>query len=403
MREAGYEQIVQHRQKAGSQPHAVGQPRAQRWQLSAAPLRMSVDAKLVVPMILEALHKVANHGTSLSREEARGVMAEILRGGATDAQIAGLLVGLHMKGETVEEIVGFALAMREAATPLKTAEGEAVDVSGTERDALVDTCGTGGDTSGTFNISTATAFVIAGAGVKVAKHGNRSISSKCGSADVMEALGVNINLLPSQLAACLQQTGIVFLFAPAMHAAMKYVQTARRDLRLRTVFNLLGPLTNPARASAQVVGVYSSELVEKLAEALSELGLCRALVVHGHDGLDEITITGPTKVAEVCNGRLQVYQLTPEEVGLKRAPLNAIAGGDAQRNAAIIRAVLAGERSSRRDVVVLNAAAALVAAGHADRISEAVPLAAYAIDCGDARQRLELLVEFTNRPVAATT
>ena len=223
-------------------------------------------------MILDALHKLANHRTSLTREEARGVMAQILHGDATDAQIGALLVALHMKGETVEEIVGFAQAIRAEAAPLESDDGEALDLSGTGRDALVDTCGTGGDTSGTFNISTATALTIAGAGVRVAKHGNRSISSKCGSADVMEALGVNIGLPPARLAACLQQTGIAFLYAPAMHSAMKYVQPARRELRLRTVFNLLGPLTNPAKASAQVVGVYSADLVEKLAEALSELG-----------------------------------------------------------------------------------------------------------------------------------
>ncbi|HEY4961549.1 MAG TPA: anthranilate phosphoribosyltransferase [Terriglobales bacterium] len=349
-------------------------------------------------MILDALHKIANHGSSLTRDEARDVMAEVLRGEATDAQIAALLVALHMKGETVEEIVGFAQAIRAAATPLLTEEGDAVDVSGTGRDALVDTCGTGGDTSGTFNISTAVAFVTAGAGVRVAKHGNRSITSKCGSADVMEALGVNINVPPARLAACLRETGIAFLFAPAMHSAMKYVQPARRELRLRTVFNLLGPLTNPAHASAQVVGVYSADLVEKLAEALSELGLRRALVVYGRDGLDEITISGPTKVAEVRDGSVRSYEIAPEEFGLKRASLAEIAGGDAQQNADIIRAVLAGERSPRRDVVVLNAAAALVAAGHADRIGQTVPLAAYAIDCGHARQRLQLLVEFTNRP-----
>jgi anthranilate phosphoribosyltransferase len=348
-------------------------------------------------MILDALHKIANHGSSLSRDEARDVMAEVLRGEATNAQIGALLVALHMKGETVEEIVGFAQAIRSAATPLLTEEGDAVDVSGTGRDALVDTCGTGGDTSGTFNISTAVAFVTAGAGVRVAKHGNRGITSKCGSADVMEALGVNINLPTARLAACLRATGIAFLFAPAMHSAMKYVQPARRELHLRTVFNLLGPLTNPARASAQVVGVYSADLVEKLAEALSELGLRRAFVVHGRDGLDEITISGPTKVAEVRDGHVRSYEVTPEEFGLKSAPLEAIAGGDAAQNAAIIRAVLEGERSARRDIVVLNAAAALVAAAHANHIGEAVPLAAYAIDCGHARQRLQLLVEFTNR------
>src|SRR5213593_2868409 len=217
-------------------------------------------------MILDALHRIADCRESLSREEARAVTAEILSGKCTDAQIAALLVALHMKGETVEEIVGFAEAIRAAATPLNLRNNSVLDASGTGRDALLDTCGTGGDASGTFNISTATAFVVAGAGVRVAKHGNRSISSKCGSADVMEALGVNINLPPAQIAACLDQTGIAFLYAPAMHSAMKHVQTARRELRLRTVFNLLGPLTNPAHATCQVVGVYSDDLVEKLAE-----------------------------------------------------------------------------------------------------------------------------------------
>src|SRR2546425_1548031 len=209
-------------------------------------------------MILDALHRIANHRESLSREESRQVMSQILAGECTDAQIAALLVALHMKGETVEEIVGFAEAIRAAAPPLAVSEGSTIDVSGTGRDALVDTCGTGGDASGTFNISTATALVAAGAGVRVAKHGNRSVTSKCGSADVMEALGVNITLPPAQLAACLEEVGIAFLFAPAMHSAMKNEQTARRQLRLRTVFNLLRPLTNPARASAHVAGTYSA-------------------------------------------------------------------------------------------------------------------------------------------------
>src|SRR5713101_534509 len=293
-------------------------------------------------MILDALHCIASHRQSLSREEAREVMSEVLSGKCTDAQIAALLVALHMKGETVEEIVGFAEAIRAAATPLELRSNSVLDASGTGRDALLDTCGTGGDASGTFNISTATAFVVAGAGVRVAKHGNRSISSKCGSADVMEALGVNVNLPPAQIAACLEQTGIAFLSAPAMHSAMKHVQTARRELRLRTVFNLLGPLTNPARASAQVVGVYSADLVEKLAEALSMLGLRRALVVHGADGLDEITITGPTRIGEVRDGQVRSYEVTPDECGLPRATLNDIAGGDAALNAALIRDVLSG-------------------------------------------------------------
>ena len=322
-------------------------------------------------------------------------MAEVLSGKCTDSQIAGLLVGLRMKGETVEEIVGFAEAIRAAAIPLNLKNDSALDVSDTERDALVDTCGTGGDTSGTFNISTATAFVVAGAGVRVAKHGNRSISSKCGSADVMEALGVNINLPPERLVECLKQVGIAFLFAPLMHSAMKHVQTARRELKLRTVFNLLGPLTNPARASAQVVGVYSAELVDKLAEALSMLGVRRALVVHGMDGLDEITVTGPTRIAEVRDSEVHTYEVTPEEFGMPRARLEDISGGDAAANAAIIRSVLDGTQSARRDVVLLNAAAALVAAGKANHLSDAVPLAVESIDSNAAKKKLNDIVHFT--------
>src|SRR6202521_5738943 len=318
-------------------------------------------------------------------------MTEVLTGQCSDAQIAALLVALHMKGETVEEIVGFAEAIRAAAVPLKLHSDSVLDASDTGRDALVDTCGTGGDASGTFNISTATAFVVAGAGVRVAKHGNRSVTSKCGSADVMEELGVNINLPAAQIAACLEEVGIAFLFAPAMHSAMKHVQTARRELHLRTVFNLLGPLTNPARATCQVVGVYSADLVEKLAEALSMLGLRRALVVHGLDGLDEITITGPTRVAEVREGSVRSYEVEPEEFGMTRATLQEIAGGDAPENAAIIRAVLDGEKSPRRDVVLLNAAAALVAAGKADRIAESIPIAAQSIDSGAAADKLAAL------------
>src|SRR5438067_3959513 len=307
------------------------------------------------PMILDALHRIADCRESLSREEARAVTAEILSGKCTDAQIAALLVALHMKGETVEEIVGFAEAIRAAADPLPIDENSTVDVSGTGRDSLVDTCGTGGDASGTFNISTAAAFVVAGTGVRVAKHGNRSLTSKCGSADVMEALGIRISLPTALLARCLQEVGMAFLFAPTMHSAMKFVQPARRELRLRTIFNLLGPLTNPARASAQVVGVYSLELVEKLAEALSMLGLHRALVVHGLDGLDEVTITGPSRVAEVREGNVRTYEVVPEEFGVERAQLEDISGGDAYANAAIIREILAGKKSARRDVVLLNA------------------------------------------------
>jgi anthranilate phosphoribosyltransferase len=355
-------------------------------------------------MILEALHRISNHAQSLGRAEAREVMAEVLGGKCTDAQIAALLIALRIKGETVEEIVGFAEAIRAAAAPLPIAQVSATDaiaVSGTGRDALaeeslVDTSGTGGDASGTFNISTATALVTAGAGVRVAKHGNRSISSKCGSADVVEALGINIQLSPERAAKCLRDVGICFLYAPNLHPAMKQVQAVRRELRMRTMFNLLGPLTNPARASGQVVGVYAVDLVEKLAEALSMLGLHRALVVHGLDGLDEITITGPTRVAEVREGSVRSYEVEPEDFGMARATLREISGGDATQNAAIIHAILGGEESARRDVVLLNAAAALVAAGRADRIGEAVPIAAKSIDSGAAAEKLEALARFTS-------
>src|SRR5277367_1733882 len=338
-------------------------------------------------MILDALHRVAHHAQSLARVEAREVMAEVLAGNCTDAQIAALLMALRMKGETVEEIVGFAEAIRAAATPLPISSAGALDLSGTGRDALaesslVDTSGTGGDAGGTFNISTATAFVTAGAGVRVAKHGNRSISSKCGSADVMEALGVNIQLTPERAAQCLREVGICFLYAPDLHSSMKQVQKVRRELKLRTMFNLLGPLTNPAHATGQVVGVYALEMVEKVAEALSMLGLHRALVVHGLDGLDEITITGITRVAEAREGSVRSYEVEPEEFGMMRATLQEISGGDALENAAIIRAVLSSEKSPRRDVVVLNAAAALMAAGRADHIGGAIPLAISSIDGG---------------------
>jgi anthranilate phosphoribosyltransferase len=346
-------------------------------------------------MITDALQRIANQRESLTREEARAVMTEVFSGAATDAQIAALLVALHMKGETVEEIVGFAEAIREAAEPLPLHRESTLSVCSAGRETLVDTCGTGGDARGTFNISTATAFVVAGAGVRVAKHGNRGLSSKCGSADVMEALGVKISLPTAVLATCLEEVGIVFLFAPAMHSAMKYVQPARRELRLRTIFNLLGPLTNPARASAQVVGVYSLDLVEKVAEALSMLGVHRALVVHGLDGLDEITITGPTRIAEVREGNVRTYEVTPEEFGISRAALKEISGGDAAANAAIIRDILAGEKSPRRDIVLLNAAAALVAAGRAEHLADGLPLAAQSIDSGAATAKLAALVRFT--------
>jgi anthranilate phosphoribosyltransferase len=355
-------------------------------------------------MILEALHRIVNHREPLARAEAREVMGEVLSGKCTDAQIAALLIGLHMKGETVEEIVGFAEAIRAAATPIPVRNDSVLDASGTGREALVDTCGTGGDAAGTFNISTVTAFVVAGCGVRVAKHGNRSstpkvegdaMSAKCGAADVMEALGVNIQLPPELIGKCIEEVGIAFLFAPAIHSAAKYVAPARRETRLRTVFNLLGPLTNPAGASAQVVGVYSLDLVDKVAEALSMLGTHRAFVVHGLDGLDEITITGPTRVAEVREGRVQSYEITPEEFGLESAPIEALSGGNAAENARIVRSILGGGKSPRRDVVLMNAAAALVAAGESHHLKDAVALAADSIDSGSASRKLDAMVRFT--------
>lgn len=358
-------------------------------------------------MIVEALDRIVHHRESLSRDEARALMSEVLAGKCTDTQIAALLVGLHMKGETVEEIVGFAEAIRAAAAPVEVESESLVEASGTGRDALVDTCGTGGDAAGTFNISTAAAFVVAGAGVRVAKHGNRSsisridsrgMSAKCGAADVMEALGVNIQISPARVSECLREVGIAFLFAPVIHSAAKYVQLARRETRLRTVFNLLGPLTNPSGASAQVVGVYALELVEKLAEALSILGTHRAFVVHGLDGLDEITITGPTRVAEVDRGQVRSYEITPEEFGVKPAAREEISGGNAKENARIVRQILEGERSPRRDVVLMNAAAALVAAGRSERLREAMSVAAKSVDSGSAAQKLDALVRFTSLP-----
>jgi anthranilate phosphoribosyltransferase len=317
-----------------------------------------------------------------------------LSGRATDAQIAALLTGLRMKGEAVDELVGFAKAMRRHATPIFAGHSRAAD------EALVDTCGTGGDASGTFNVSTAAAFVVAGAGVRVAKHGNRSISSRCGSADVLEELGVRIDLEPARVAQAIEEIGIGFLFAPAMHAATRHAMAARREMKMRTVFNLLGPLTNPAGASAQVVGVYEASLTELLARALGELGVKRAFVVHGADGLDEISISGETHVAELRDGVVRSFTVTPEDFGLHRAPIEEIRGGDAKQNAEIIHKILGRstsyrEHGPRREIVLANASAALVAAGRATDFLDGVHIAAKSIDSGAAREKLEALVAFS--------
>jgi len=336
-------------------------------------------------------------GADLNRPPARAGMDEILSGTATTPRIGMFLAALRMKGESVEELIGFAESIRAHAAVVRPRLSVEEDLSGTERDALVDTAGTGGDASGTFNISTATALAVAGCGVRVAKHGNRSFSSRCGSADVVEGLGVNINLPPERIAECIDVVGIGFLFAPAMHGAMKHAHPARRELRTRTVFNLLGPLCNPAGASAQVVGVYDARLTGLLAHALVELGLRRGFVVHGADGLDEITNTGETSIAEVNNGQVTMKTLRPEELGIARCQLSDLLGGDVAENVQIIKDILDGQSGPKRDVVLMNAAAALVAAGHAADLREGVRLAAQSLDSGSARQKLLALAEFTNR------
>lgn len=335
-------------------------------------------------MIHEALSRVVRR-EDLSRPEAASVMQALMSGDAPPSLVGAILTALAMKGETVEEIAGMAETMRALATAIPA----------TAR-PLVDTCGTGGDHSGTFNISTAAAFVTAGAGVHVAKHGNRSASSLCGSADVLEALGVNLDLSPQNVAACIDEIGIGFLFARNLHTAMKHVGPVRAELKLRTVFNILGPLTNPAGADGQVMGVFEKALVEPLAHVLMQLGSRHVFVVAGSDGLDELTITGPSHVAEGRDGAVKIYEIVPEQFGLDRADAATLKGGDATANAAILRAVLGGETGPRRDIVVLNAAPALVAGGKAATLEEGVALAAASIDSGAALNKLEELIRKTH-------
>ncbi|MBI2903476.1 MAG: anthranilate phosphoribosyltransferase [Candidatus Methylomirabilis oxyfera] len=347
-------------------------------------------------MILESLKKVVER-EDLSAEDAFMTMDEIMSGKATDAQIAAFLTALRLKGETVAEITGFARAMREKVSPVKVRGHVDASISGTDREALVDTCGTGGDASNTFNISTATAFVVAGAGIPVAKHGNRSVSSLCGSADVVEALGVSLELPPEQVGHCIDEVGIGFLYAPLLHKAMKYVMTARREIRIRTVFNILGPLTNPAGASAQVMGVYQAGLTEVLARVLNELGSRRAFVVHGLDGLDEISASGESKISEVKGGHVHTYKVSPEDFGLRRSRLSDLQGGNAAENTQIIRRILSGEEGPKRDVVMMNASLAIIAGGKAADLQEGVKVAAQSIDSGAAMEKLRRLVEFSQR------
>lgn len=334
-------------------------------------------------MIKDAIKKVVA-GQDLTEEESVMVMEQIMSGEATSAQIASFLTALSLKGETVEEVTGFARVMRQKVTPVRSSHP-----------LVVDTCGTGGDGAGTFNISTAAALVVAGAGIPVAKHGNRSVSSRCGSADVLEALGVQIDLAPEETSRCLDQVGIAFLFAPLLHGAMKHAAGPRREIGIRTVFNILGPMTNPAGAGAQVLGVYEPRLTGLMAGVLARLGTERAFVVHGAGGLDEVSLAGPAVVSEVCNGAVRSSQLDPAEYGFAYAPVSALAGGTAEENAAIVRSVLAGERGPRRDVVVLNAALGLVAGGRAAGVAEGIALAEKSIDSGAATGKLEALASFT--------
>jgi anthranilate phosphoribosyltransferase len=334
-------------------------------------------------MIAELIRKAAD-GADLSGDEAHAAMSEIMAGEASPVQIAAFLVAMRMKGETVEEITEFARVMREHVRPVRAS-----------RRPLVDTCGTGGDVIKTFNISTAAAFVAAGAGVAVAKHGNRSVTSKCGSADVLEALGIRFDLTPEECTRCIDEIGLGFMFAPSYHPAMKHAGPVRRELGIRTVFNMLGPLTNPAGAEAQVLGVYSPALTEVHAGVLRNLGSRRAFVVHGAGGLDEISIFGDTRVTELHNGKLRTYDLSPEDAGISRAAsAEAIHGGSPEENARTLVSVLEGEEGPARDIVLLNAAAAIAAGGLAGTLAEAVPIAAAAIGSGKAMETLRALQAF---------
>jgi len=313
-------------------------------------------------------------------------MDVIMSGEATPSQIGGFITGLRMKGETVDEISGAAAVMRKKATPI-----EPVLKNG---DLVIDTCGTGGDSSGTFNISTASALVAAGAGAIVAKHGNRSISSKCGSADVLEALGVVIDINPERIAQCIEKVGIGFLFAPCLHGAMKHAIGPRKELGIRTIFNILGPLTNPAGAEAQLLGVYDPSLCMVMAEVLKSLGSVRAMVVHG-SGLDEISISGPTDLAMLDDGIVSRRKIVPEDLGIERANREDLRGGDAHENASIIRDILSGETGPKRDVVIVNSAASLMVAGIAIDFTDGIEKASDSIDSGRATGKLEELISCT--------
>jgi anthranilate phosphoribosyltransferase len=340
-------------------------------------------------MIQQALAQLLD-GRDLSREEARTVMGSIMSGEATPAQIAGFLIALRAKGETADEIAGCAEAMREHALPVQP-----------QRNDLVDTAGTGGDGAKTINISTAAALVAAAAGAGVAKHGNRAVSSSSGSADVLEALGFELELPPERVAASIDELGFGFLFAPTHHPAMRHAAPVRRELAARTVFNVLGPLTNPAGARAQVVGVYAPELVRTIAEVLAQLGASRAFVVHGAGGIDELSPAGPNFVCEVVGGSVRARNIDPLELGVARCDPSELRGGSPEENAAAIRAVFAGENGGRRSAILLNAAGAIAAGGHAEDLREGLELARQAVDSGAAAARLEELIAFTRAEAIA--
>lgn len=330
-------------------------------------------------MIKEAIHQLIE-GTDLSEQAMIEAMRDIMNGDATDAQIASFLTALRTKGETVDEITGAAKVMREKVHAIRAPEG------------TIDTCGTGGDMANTFNISTITAIVVAACGVPVAKHGNRSVSSSCGSADILEALGVKIDLPPEKVEACLGETGFGFMFALIFHPAMKYAIGPRREMGIRTVFNILGPLTNPAGTRLQVLGVFSNELTEPLARVLGNLGSVHAFIVHGEDGLDEITTTGKTRISELKNGQVNTYYLSPENVGIERSQKDDLRGGTREDNVRITNELLAGGKGPKRDIVLMNAAAALVVAGKAADFIEGRDRAAKAIDSGAARGKLDKII-----------
>lgn len=335
-------------------------------------------------MIKEAINLLIQN-KDLSEQKMIDVMRDIMEGKTTDAQIASFLTALRIKGEKIEEITGAAKVMREKVTAIRAPE------------MTVDTCGTGGDMAHTFNISTTTALVVAACGVPVAKHGNRSVSSSCGSADVLEALGVKIDLEPQEVERCLESTGFGFMFAPLFHPAMKYAIGPRKEMGIRTIFNILGPLTNPAGAQRQVMGVFSDELTEPLAQVLGNLGVKHAFVVHGEDGLDEITNTDKTKVSEVKDGAVNTYFITPENLGLEKTRKDDLAGGNAQDNVSITIGILKGEKGPKRDIVLMNAAAALVVGDKAGNFNEGVEIASNAIDSGAAFKKLEEVREVSNK------